>query len=278
MPDEVVVPPVSPPPAAWYSTLDAETQAYVTNNITPDGRADPLKAFSEAAKAHQSAQQYIGVKPEQIIKLPGDDNPDAWKAVWQRLGAPADAAGYDLSGVKKADGTAIDAAESDWIRATAAKLNLPLSAAQALATEMTVRQEASRQEAATANAGRVAEQKTALRTQWAQNFEANEFVAKQAMAAFGLNAEQITQVENSPNVASAMETWRQIGMRIGEDKYIQGGGGGRPGSMTLGEAQGRKTELMADTDWRTRFLAGGSAEKQEMSRIDTIIATAAANG
>lgn len=278
MPEPDPAPPASPPPpASWYGALDAETQAYINANLTADGKADPLKAFAEAAKAHQAAQQYIGVKPEQLIRIPTDDNPESWKGVWQRLGAPDSPDKYDFTAVKKADGNALDQVDTDFIRATAAKLNLPAAAAQALATELTARQETAARDAATSLAGRVAEQKTALRTQWAQNFESNEFVAKQAMAAFGLTPEQIAGVENSPNVASAMETWRQIGTRIGEDKYVQSGGGGGPrGAATLEEARAQKAELMADGDWSKRFLAGGAEEKRRMAQLDATIAQASA--
>lgn len=270
-------PPPPPPPAtAWYEGFDADTKAYITNN--GHGTKTLAEAFAETAKAHQAAQSYIGVKPEQIVKLPADDNPEAWKDVWRKLGAPDSPDKYDFTTVKKADGSAPDEADIAFVRATAAKLNLPLAAAQALASELTARQDKATQDAGIVLAGRVAEQKTALRTQWAQNFEANEFVARQAMAAFGLTPEQIAGVENSPNVAAAMETWRQIGTRIGEDKFVNNGGGPRPagGAMTLEEARGRKAELMGDGDWTKRFLAGGVEEKRTMAQIDNMIAQAAA--
>lgn len=264
------------PEPKWFAALDADTQGF----IQAKGLADktPVEAFAEASRQAREAQQYIGVPADRVLKLPTTDNPDDWKPVWQRLGAQDEAGKYDYSGIKFSDNSDLDAEDVTFYQGLAHKLGLPLSTAQALVREVVARQEGEAKREVDSLAARVAEQKANLTTQWAQNFQANEFVAKQAMKAFGLSDEAIAAIENSPNYAATMETWRQIGTRIGEDKFVNGGGGGPrpPGApMTLDEAKSKKTELMADEEWRKRFLAGGAEEKRTMTQIDTIIAGAA---
>ena len=63
-----------------------------------------------------------------------------------------------------------------------------------------------------------------------------------------------------------------VGTKIGEDKFVAAANGPNGGIMTQQQAVARKAELMADTFWRDRYLAGGSAEVREMTNLVTIIA------
>jgi hypothetical protein len=79
---------------------------------------DPVIAAIEASKSHRELQKFHGVPASQLVKLPKDAADEAgWKAVYSRLGMPAEAKDYDLSGVKRADGTDVDQALADTLRA-----------------------------------------------------------------------------------------------------------------------------------------------------------------
>lgn len=256
----------------WYDSFDQGMKDYVTKNGLAD--KDPVAAFQAAAQSDIGLKAHMGVPASQLLKLPEGDNPDAWKAVWQRLGAPETADKYDFSTVKGANNADADSEIVESARALAAKLNLPQSMAATLAQEMQSRFEQITTAEASERAAAVQASMATLKNQWAQNFDANSFVATQAMKAFGMTDEQVASVKAGPNVAAAMETWRQIGARIGEDKFVQGGGGGNNGQvpMTKGDAQSRIGELKMDKEWMNRWSAGGAAERREFERLTQMAA------
>ena len=69
-----------------------------------------------------------------------------------------------------------------------------------------------------------------------------------------------------------MEAMRKIGANTREDTFVERGAGGPAGDVTTREgAMARKSELMADSAWVAKFLAGGQSEGREMTRINTMI-------
>jgi hypothetical protein len=251
----------------WYKDLDADTQAYITAKGLAD--KDPAAAFAEAAKGHRNAEQYIGIKPERLLRLPEDANPEAWKTVYQRLGAADKPEGYDLSAVKSTAGAPLSPERIAEMQALFHANNVPVDMARGLAQALHERDAKADDTAAQAALQRQTEQMAQLRTSWGQNFDANTFVATQAMKAFGLGDEQILNLQKS---AGNMELWRQIGARIGEDKFVQGGGGGgKTGAMTKEEAQAEKTALMKDSEWVKRWSASGREEVARLKYLDMMI-------
>ncbi len=99
------------------------------------------------------------------------------------------------------------------------------------------------------------------------------FVARQAAQALGIDPATVQTLENAIGYDKVMEMFRNVGARIGEDKYVQGGGsnGQGGGAMTQGQAMARKTELMADKGWVSKYLAGDAAAQREMTALNTMI-------
>jgi hypothetical protein len=264
---------------AWHAGLAADLQDYVRKNGLAD--KDILTAFSATAQSDAALRQRLGAPADRLLTLPEGDNPDAWKAVWQRLGAPETADKYDFAAVKGANNVDADAEILDSARSLAASMNLPQSMAVKLAQEMQTRFEAIGTQEAADRSALVQTGLASLRQNWAQNFDANTFVATQAMKAFGMTDEQVATIQGSPNVAGAMELWRQIGTRIGEDKFVQTpGGGSNAGNvpMTRTDAASRLGELKADKEWLSRWSAGGAAEQREFARLTQMSAGVDSSG
>lgn len=266
------------PAAKWYSTYDAETQNYITQRGLAD--KDPAAAFLEAAKAHREAQAYIGVPKEQLLKLPkADAPPEEWDAVWQRLGAPKDASGYDFSTVKFSDGSEAEPAFVDFLRAQAAALHLSPENAQRLAAETvkfleTADATVSADEQAAAT--RALEQ---LRQSWGANYDAHKVIADRAYAAVmqaaGFDQAKMTaavqQLGSMVGKVEAMQMLLAIGMKMGEDQFVGGGGpGGNTTFYTKESAVARINELKQDSEFAKRWLAGGVNETKEMSNLHQI--------
>ena len=254
---------------SWHSTADAETVGVWQNkgwDIT-----DPVKLATAATKAYGEATKFIGAPPDKIVRIPEATDEAGQRAMWTRLGAPDKAEGYNFSAVKAADGTELSPALVDAMRATAYKTGMTQSAAeQALASVVkTYEGQAAGQAAEKAAALEVARGK--LAKDWGQNFEANMFVAKQAALALKVTPEEVNSLESVIGYDRVMEMFRSVGSRIGEDKFVTGERPAGNGVMTQGQAQARKSELMKDSAWAARYMAGGTAEKREMMALNTLI-------
>lgn len=276
----VVTPPVVTPPAAWYAGATGVDDAMVGHikNRGMDGKT-AAEAAIHFAQAHIQAEKLIGVPADQMVRLPKDAADEAGTALmWSKLGKPSAASGYDLSGVKFKDGTALDASFVEFFQAEAHKLHLPQAQAQGMAAAFVSHLEASTTVDANEQAGKLAMEKTELAKNWGPNYEANMFVAKQAAKALGVSPEAVSVLENLNGMgyAKVMEMFRGIGVKIGEDRYVNSPAGGA-GAMTRDQAVAQKQTLMRDRGWVDSYLNGDAAKQREMTALNTLIANASIN-
>lgn len=266
------------PEAKWFDGFDEPTKNYVNSRGLAD--KDISAAFLETAKAHQEAQAYIGVPKEQLLKLPkADAPPEEWDEVYTRLGYSKNADDYKFDGLKKSDGTDVDASLKDFLRAEAIDLKLSPAAATKFA-EATIKHlesgTAAQTAETTAEATRAMEQ---LRQSWGPNYEANKVIADNAyaamMAAAGFDQAKMTaaiqKLGETAGRAETMQMLLAVGQKLGEDKFIGGGGpGGNLGPRNAEQAVARIAELKADSTWTQRYLSGGTAEKKEMDDLHVL--------
>lgn len=264
----------APADGKWFATLDAETQNYITTR----GLAEktPAEAFLDAAKAHREAQAYIGVPKEQLLKLPkADAPPEEWDAVYEKLGYSKNADDYKLDGLKNAAGTDVDPAVKDFIRAQAAELKLSPTAATKFAEGMVKQMEGTAAAGIAATGAEAVKAMEALRQSWGPNYEANKVIADNAyaamMAAAGFDQTKMTQaIQKLGETAGRAETMQlllAVGQKLGEDKFVGSGGPGGSIRYTKEGAIARISELKADGQFVSRFLAGGIAESKEMNDL-----------
>jgi len=260
--------------AKWYAGFDTETQNYIATRGLTD--KDPSAAFLEAAKAHREAQAYIGVPKEQLLKLPkADAPPEEWDDVYAKLGYSKNADDYKLEGLKRGDGTDVDDSFKDFVRAQAADLKLS-PAATAKFAEATLKHleggTAAQTAAQTAEATRALEQ---LRQSWGPNFEANKVIADNAyaamMAAAGFDQTRMTaaiqKLGETVGRAETMQMLLAVGQKLGEDRFVGGGGASGGTRYTAETAAARIAELKTDSTFISRYLAGGNAETKEMNDL-----------
>lgn len=259
------VPDIKPDTTSWFAGADPEIIGHIQTKGWATKPAN--EAAIEAVKAHREAEKFIGAPANQLVRLPADAKDEAgWKSVWERLGAPADPKGYDLSIVK-------DTAVADFIRETAAALHLPKDAAVDLAGRFTRRQEATEAADVATKTAALETEKAALAKNWGTNAEANRVIAQSAARALGITPETVAALEGVIGYSAIMEMFRSIGTKIGEDKFVKSEN--MPGGvMTLEQAKAKVADLQKDAAWRARYLSGGEPEKREMLALNTIIAAA----
>lgn len=268
----VTTPTPTPAPAAqWHDgKVDAEVLGHMQNRGWHTKPADEVAI--EAIRAHREAEKFIGAPADKIIRLPVDPKDDAgWKNVWTKLGAPADPAHYDFAAVKKADGTPADPKMIEHLRGVAATLHIPKDSASALAQEIVKFNDTQAAETKAETDAKVTAERATLAKNWGTNAEANMFVAKGAARALGVTPAEVEALEKTIGYARVMEMFRNVGSKIGEDKFIVNPNPANPGVMTREQAVARKADLMKDQAWAKRYLEGGSAENREMQGLLALI-------
>lgn len=255
----------------WYDgQADAEMVGHWQNkgyDVT-----SPAKIAIEATKAHREAEKLVGAPASQLIRLPADPgkDPEGMRAVWQRLGAPKDAAEYDLPQLKDKDGKVTDAALDTTLRTAMAKVNLPKDmAGEITAAIVKHNTDVAVAKAAELEATLVTERET-LRKNWGANEPANRVIATNAAKALGLTEVEINALEKTVGYARVMEMLRNIGTKIGEDKFIKGEGG-ETKIASRDQANARLTELKQDKAWVKRYNDGDTLAKREMHDLMVII-------
>lgn len=264
---------------SWFATLDAEHLGHVQTKGWD--KLDAAAAAAEAVKAHRGVERMVGVPADQLLRLPKAEDSDAWKGVWQKLGAPDKPEGYTFEGVKLGDDENLTGAFLDTLRKAAAEHSLPKPMAEGVAKAVAkwLGDAAAATDAELSAA--ISDGQKALKDSWGSNFEAFTFVANRGKDALmqrlgeRLSAklpEAVKTLDEAGHGELAMEMFRVIGAGLGEDKFVRDPGpGGRP-AMTRDQAVARQRELMADKDWVGKYLKGDAAAKREMQALNIMIA------
>jgi hypothetical protein len=258
----------------WHQgQADADTLGYWQNKGYDT--TDPAKVAIEATKAARALEKSFGVPADRLLKLPEKPGDEGWKAVYQRLGAPADPKEYDFSTVKHADGSAPAQSLIDAARAAAAALHAPKDRAADIATAMVKHLDAAKAESDAAKAGTLAEQKAKLAQSWGANAEMNRLQAMQGAKRLGITPEAVAALEQQIGYDGVMEAMRKIGAGTTEDTFVESGT--RTGTpATTESAQQRLTELTSDPAWGKRLASGDVAANREFKQLTGLIAGVAA--
>ena len=269
-----------PDDAPWFATLSPEEQAHVTAkgwHTKPAG-----EAALDAVRSHYQAEKFIGVSPDQLLRVPKDTADPNYQAAYDRivsLGVPKEPSEYKFDGIKFADGTDVPASEQDFVRQIAAQYKLPVAAARGLAEALVKRaDEFAATEVQESTLTRDANA-TALRQRWGGEFEQKSWSATRALEAAGLPAALIQGIANLPRdqYLEAMDACVALGSKLGEAAMLRGGGctiRDTTASLTPAEAQERLSNYTQnDAAWRAKFAAGDTATVSEWKKLTEIIAS-----
>src|ERR1700688_303922 len=252
---------------SWTTALDAETQGYLSNRGWD--KLTPAEAAANAAKAHREAERFVGAPSDKLVRLADPTNPAGYRAMWGRLGAPGEAAKYDLSNAKTATGEGLDPALVTRLQTAFDEANVPLSAAQQVAQSLAKYRDETTAASVAEAAALDATNKADLARSWGPNADNNLFVAKKAAEKLGVTPEVVQGLEKLQGYAKTMEMFRQIGEQMGEARFITNTtpGGVNTGAFTREGATEKLNELKSDTAWTARYLAGGQAEARQMQAL-----------
>ena len=243
--------------------LIRETKGYITNR-----GLDKLTAQEAALKAigfHRNAESKLGAPADQLVRVPKEPGDPEWAKVYERLGRPKDATGYDF---KAAADAGADDKFIDFFRNQALKLNLTKEQAESLAKEYVGFADAEEKSESGEKTAKLAQEHIDLDKSGGFNKTANTLIARNAAEKLGISPDAVAALEGQVGYKAVMEMFLKIGVSIGEDKFVNSiHGAGNP--MTADGATERRQQLMADKDWVKRYQSGGvnSAEFKEMQNL-----------
>jgi hypothetical protein len=263
---------------SWYAGLDTEHVAHVQTKGWD--KLDVAAAALEAVKAHRSAEKFVGVPADQVLRLPKAEDTDAWGAVWKRLGAPEKPEGYDFTPVEF-DDAALTTRFRDAFRETAAKLNMPKNMAEEFAKSVHKMIEDYGQSQTAEQTAMLAAEKAKLVESWGpedgNRFKANAFIADRAAERLGVDAATMEKLREGMGTAAVAQLFNTIGKGLGEDRFVADPGQGGRDTMTQEQASSRIVELLGDgrpgtgdVKFQERYRTGDTAARREIRDLERI--------
>ena len=199
------------------------------------------------AKSYVHAQSMIGADK---VAIPGKHaTPDDWREVYQRLGMPQDAEGYQISH-NLPEGSEVNEEMASWFSNAAFEAGLTTQQAQALANQWNAMSAQGAEMQEIDYQARVQEVESELRREYGQAFEDRMALGNGVIEQFG--ASELLEVQmadgtllgDHPDVIRLMSN---IGVfmkeRLGEDTLE---GVKTTGGLTPDQARDKLAELMAD--------------------------------
>ena len=223
--------------AGWTSGLDEDNKGFVSNK----GWDSP----GAAVKAYRELESRVG----RSITVPGDnDDPTAWDKVYNKLGRPESP---DKYGIQAPEGQSD--AFAKWASENFHKAGLSTKQAATLVEQWG---EFSKQQSAAvaeAQEGQAKSQAERLRTEWGADYEKNFGLAKTAAQQFGVQGDVIDALENQLGYDGVMKFFREIGVKMGEGDFHEGGASFNFGGLTPSQAQAELNRMYNDKEWSAAF-------------------------
>lgn len=273
----------------WYKSVDGGVDAETIGLWQNKGLDvnDPAKIAVGVTKMYRAAEGLIGARADHdLLPVPKAPDKGDWNAVWTKLGKPAKAEEYDLSGVKFADGSALDDKFVSAVREAAFKANLPKGAVPEFTKAVVAYMDGQDASEAADRTAKGQAEAAELAREWGTTPEALKAsphmkAAQAAIIALGGDAmlEAVNALEGAVGYKAVMNMFRGIASKIGEDRWITGEGnpGDRNVPMTAEQAADRKRTLRNDNVWVQKFLSGDKDAAREMAAIDAILNNARQN-
>ena len=242
-------------PNAWVTGItDEATRTWVTAKGFKDPGAVATSAFH--------LEKLTGAGLDRLVQIPKDSTPEAWNAVYDKLGRPAKADLYSIP-VPEGDKGEFAGVAKTWFH----EAGLNQSQAEKVAVKWNEFQAAQAKAAADADAAKSAEQVAALSKEWGAAIDQNKGIAKQAATALGVTGEQIDALQKVMGYDATMKFFHAIGSKTGEGEFLNGGNTATNGVMTPAQAAAEIKLLRGDAGFTSRYLKGDVEARQKMEHL-----------
>jgi hypothetical protein len=218
------------------------------------------KSPADLLKSYSNLEKLTGVPPDKLIKIPKDNDPNAWNEVYTKLGRPASADKYVIP---VPDGQPKDFANEFGEQAF--KAGLPQSAVTHITEWFNAKQAAAEK----AQAEQLAQKNTIeindLKKTWGPDYDKNAEVVDRAAETFGMTQDHLSAFKQVLGPKAAMELMHKIGSKIAVEGQQDPAGMGGKGEFTLSpeSAKARIAQLKADPSFSQLFTSKDPKQRME---------------
>ena len=249
--------PAPGPTIPWLEGADETLVGYVQNK----GWSEPKQVL----EGYRNLEKLLGAdRAGNAVILPKPDaSPQEMDAFFNRLGRPADAAGYKIEMPEGAD-PAFAKQAGEWFH----KHGVSQKAGEGISAEWNTHiktlMETQKAQAEQAYAADDA----ALKSEWGAAFQQNLTQAQTAARGLGVAPEMIDQLSQTLGHKATMAFFQKIGAQMGEAEFVTGDKAPKFGSaMTPGQAKARIQELTRDKNFVSRYVSHDTEAVAEMKRL-----------
>lgn len=227
----------------------AEAEAFRAM-LPEDLRSHPtlkdLHSVEGMAKTLIHAQQFVGMDK---LPIPGKDSPpEAWGAVWDRLGRPKTPDEYELVAPPDEFKEVYQPGFFEMMRGPAHKAGLIGQQFKDMQAEAIKVAAAALKADAEEFAKTADKDLTALRTEWGAKVKENDALALAGQKALGLDNERSAALERAIGTRPMMDLFLKVGARTSEGGLESGATAGGQ-FLTASQAQAEITRLKADKEF-----------------------------
>lgn len=243
-----------PPPADWTSGLSDIQKGFAQNK--------GFKGPQDVVESYQNLEKLMGAPRERLITLPENLETPEGRAVFERLGTPKEAKGYDFKVPEKGG----DPKLAEWAAQKFFEAGVPKNMADKIMSAWNERAEATKTQAAESLKAAQATADMALRQEWGMAYDKNKNLVDQAARVAGMGTEEVTALTTGLGPEKAAKLLLKIGQSVSESAFISGGPSG-DSSLAPEQARSKIEELTSDKAWVQRYLSGDMTAKREMERL-----------
>ena len=253
------------PETNWMSGFDDDSTGFVQNK--------GWKAPGDVLNAYRELESFRGVPADQLIKMPKDyTDPEAWGDVYNKLGRPESAEGYqfgDLAEQLVQD----DAALQGIMHKAGLSQNQAAIVREEVNALLNTQVDGESSQAQQEFQAAVDADMATLKQEWGVNYDKHVAQGQQAVQQFGIEPETIDQIEQAIGTKATLSLMQRIGSGMGEHTFVNGHSTGN-GAMTREMASAKLLELRGNKDFSVRLIGGDPAANAEIDRLIKIKAGA----
>lgn len=274
----------SPPPGAGAGASEAGTGTPGTgtppdfrSSWNPEYREHPaLKDYKDingVLKSHVELQKMVGTNR---LPMPQADwKPEQYAELFNKLGRPEKAEGYQLPKMEVPAGVELDPAMEQHFRGKLHGLNLTQSQYEGVYKEF-IGYLGTQAEAETQARDKFfAEATESLKKEWGDKYDGNVAMAQKAYDTLGgQEVKALFDKHNLSNNPQVIKFMANLGAKMGEDSAT-GNGNGQMGGITAAQAEAEIKQLSTNPEFRAAFTGArhpGHAEAvQKWAKLHEII-------
>jgi len=244
----------SVPTGEWTSGFKEETRSYITNK--------GFKTPEALAESYKNLEAKFSSPPDRTFVIPEKLEGENVRPIFERLGAPKDAKGYELPREQGADPKFVEFLEGSFAKNAVTK-------AQAQGIYGAFKDLAKSQGEARALAIRQADDN--LKKEWGSSYDQNLNIAKQGVRVLGLDEKTLNTMEAAQGRDALFKTLKKIGDAVGESPFIDGGAPpAPPKTETAEEAYAKIKTLINDQKFVKKVNRGDVESLNEWNRLNKL--------